>query len=623
MAFIRSKTRNGRHGPRVYYYIVENRWIDGKVRQKTLEYIGTLDDLKKMAFKSYESSLAKGKMENVEDLNFQAYEHGAEMGLFWCAERIGIEAIMDEVFPPKTIKGLARSRILLLGMIHRAVDPGSKSEFQAWAAATSLPYHLQFDPEELDSQAFWEAMDGITQDQIKEVWQKLIQRLCELFHVDLRKFHLDYSNYFTFIDSKNGRCVICKRGHNKQKRDDLRQFSLALLTSWDLLVPLVWDPYEGNRNDKTEFPEFTGLVKNELSKLGIPLEEVTISFDGGSNSEENFKDLGVHFVCSHSLTGLKHLYDIDADSYETVELSDGHERKAYRVDDLVFSGVDGTGVLTLSEALQNGQRKELEKDLKKALEACEEMTSRLANPKSRLFSDLKKAQKKFEADQKAALDYNKGLEEELRKRQAEGKTHRGRQKKPKPIPEWDEEKVLLEMVSEQVFNRKKYISAFVTVTLEKDSNGARRVSVQVDEEQKEAYCHKYFGKKLTVTDHKNWTTKEILEEYCNQECIETGIFRVSKDPDHFSIRPVYHWTDDKIRVHVFLCLAAIVIAEVLRKEMEEKGIKITKHRMLDRLKEIHDGWVICGEKAAKRVVEKLEGLHKEMWDVILAMRETS
>lgn len=41
MAFIRSKRIKGQ----TYYYIVENRLVDGKVRQKVLLYLGKADSL--------------------------------------------------------------------------------------------------------------------------------------------------------------------------------------------------------------------------------------------------------------------------------------------------------------------------------------------------------------------------------------------------------------------------------------------------------------------------------------------------------------------------------------------------------------------------------------------------
>ena len=623
MAFIRNKPRI-RDGTKFdYFYIVENRREGNKVKQKVLEYIGPLEELKAFTMKLYDGVKGKEQSSGTEDdLSFKAYDHGAGMALFWCAQSLGIEAMMDEVFTPKLIKGYPRSRVLLLAMLHRAIDPGSKNSFKTWASTTSLPYYLDFDPEDLTSASFWEAMDGITTQEIEKVWNKLVLKLIDVYGIDVRDFHLDYTNYFTFIDSNNGRCIICKRGHNKQKRDDLRQFSLAVLTSAELLIPIVWDLYEGNRNDKTEFAEFTTHVREQLEKLGIPVEEVTITFDGGSNSEENFKDLGFHFICAHSLVSHKDLYEIDLDKYEKVLLHNGTLKKAYRIDHETFSGVKGTGILTYSKALEEGQRAGLEKDIEKAQKISAELNEKLKKPRSKIFTDLQNAKKSVIAAQKEAEDYNKAIKAEQLEREKEGKPIKGRQKKLKAIPEWDEAKALQGIIENNIFSKGRYLKDFCKVTLVTEEDGARQIIFTVDEAEKEAYCKKYYGKKLTVTDRTDWTTEDILSEYCSQECIENGIFRVSKDTSHFSVRPQFHWTDDKIRVHVFICLAAIVIAEALRHNMELAGINIPKHRMLDRLNEIHDGWIYQGNNKVKRVVERLNGIHAKLWGAALKIRDS-
>lgn len=48
MSFIRKKVKDGR----IYYYIVENKLVGGKVKQKVLMYIGTSDSLYKRLSKS-------------------------------------------------------------------------------------------------------------------------------------------------------------------------------------------------------------------------------------------------------------------------------------------------------------------------------------------------------------------------------------------------------------------------------------------------------------------------------------------------------------------------------------------------------------------------------------------
>ena len=243
MARIRAKKKkNG-----IYYYLVESRRSgpDKSPREHILEYIGTVENLIEFATRNY--NLATADKVLPQNLTFKSYEHGAEIAMFNTARLLGIEEIFCQCFKPRKLKGLSRSRILLLAIIHRVIYPGSKRSFSEWARNTSLPYHLQFKPEDITSQTIWEAMDGITEKQILKAQEMLVKRILEFFPTDLSRMHLDYTNYFTFIDSMNDRCVICRRGHNKQKRDDLRQFSLALLTSFKMQIPLMWELYDGNK----------------------------------------------------------------------------------------------------------------------------------------------------------------------------------------------------------------------------------------------------------------------------------------------------------------------------------------------------------------------------------------
>ena len=126
--------------------------------------------------------------------------------------------------------------------------------------------------------------------------------------------------------------VLSVRGHNKQKRDDLRQFGLAAVTNTDLQIPLVWEMYDGNKNDKTEFADFTKLIKQEVSKYGTNPEDITLVFDAGSNSEKEFAALNMQVICAHSLAGHKHLYEIGLERYDKVEIMPEKEKLAYRIE---------------------------------------------------------------------------------------------------------------------------------------------------------------------------------------------------------------------------------------------------------------------------------------------------
>jgi hypothetical protein len=198
-------------------------------------------------------------------------------------------------------------------------------------------------------------------------------------------------------------------------------------------VPIVWELYEGNKNDKSEFPDFAGKVARELGKGGLGLDDYTVAFDGGGNSRESLSDLPFHFVCGHSLSGLKHLYDVDRTLYEEVDIGCGHTRMAHRVDGLEFSGVTGTGVLTLSDDLYRGELAGLEKDEDKLRAKADDLSERLKKPRSTIYTRLRAERDKTEGAAAAVREYNRQLEAD----KARGERRRCR---PKAVPVFDEDK---------------------------------------------------------------------------------------------------------------------------------------------------------------------------------------
>ena len=144
----------------------------------------------------------------------------------------------------------------------------------------------------------------------------------------------------------------------------------------------------------------------------------------------------------------------------------------------------------------------------------------------------------------------------------------------------------------------------------------KSIEYLVNMTRKDELVRKYFGKKLILTDRADWDTSEILKTYRDQECIEK-IFRTTKDTEHFSIRPQYHFTDQKIRVHIFCCLVGLTIASLLQKEVANNGIDISKEQLLDRLSEIRRCWVKKrNSNKAVSVLEEMNSLQIRLWDII-------
>jgi len=71
----------------------------------------------------------------------------------------------------------------------------------------------------------------------------------------------------------------------------LRQIGLALLVSRKHQLPLFHKTYEGNKNDYTVFSETLNELSSRIKTITAELKDVTLVFDKGNNSKDNFRKL--------------------------------------------------------------------------------------------------------------------------------------------------------------------------------------------------------------------------------------------------------------------------------------------------------------------------------------------
>jgi transposase len=463
MASLQKKTVKGID----YWSIVESKRVNGKPRPIVVEYIGNTKKL----FKRLQSNSP-----NIGAV--KSYSHGDSHCLLLMADKLGIEGILDQAFKKERNNSIKRSRSLILAAIHRVCKPGSKNGFEEWFKTTTLPHELGIKPDIMTSQHFWRQMDSITEQELINAEDIITKKILGIYNIGLDKLALDYTNYFTYIDTNNQRSNLAKRGRNKQKRHDLKQCSLAIVTSKEAGIPLFSHVYEGNRNDGSEFAKYVPLLEKRVS--GYASEEITLIFDGGNNTKDNLNTLKMHYICSFSLSYCKELYDIGIESYDEIAVN-GRAVKQYRLTKNIW-GKERTCILTFSESLYVGQVNDLDQDVIKTISELDELNNKINNTKSRIDKS------------------EEGLKTRVLK----------------------------------ILKAKKYIQDIINVKISDNI-----VEYEVNNDSKNAIINKYFGKKLTITDRADWPTEDILAAYYEQDCIEK-IFRATKDNEHFSIRPQYH-----------------------------------------------------------------------------------
>jgi len=101
------------------------------------------------------------------------------------------------------------------------------------------------------------------------------------------------------------------------------------------------------------------------------------------------------------------------------------------------------------------------------------------------------------------------------------------------------------------------------------------------------------GKNILFTDNESWTDADIVRAYRGQYHIEE-VFKRMKNPHFVSWRPLGHWTDQKIRVHAFYCVLALLLASLLRRSLAQKGLLLSIPKILAELSNIKEVALLYG-----------------------------
>lgn len=528
------------HG-HTYYYARYCQRVDGKPKIVRQVYLGKIDELVAAAEQSHQLS-------PVLQTEVAAFADVA--ALFDIAQRLELVALLDSILPSKRHQGLSCGQYLLLAAINRTICPTSKLQFAQWYQHTALTRLLPCNAAWLSAQNFWNHLDRINSEHIAQCELKITQRLCERFQIDLRALVYDGTNFFTYINTRTP-SELAQRGHNKQKRGDLRQVSLGLLVSTDFHVPLFHKIYAGNVHDSVEFRTVTEELCTYYRQLSQACDHITLVFDKGNNCEQAFDTLDqspFHFVGSLVPTQHPDLLAVPRSKMRPAAEARLEGVQLYRTEKKVF-GRTYTVVVTFNQNLFDGQLQGL-------------------------TLSLNKARGKLRA-----------LQHQLRRwREA---------KLPGKAP-------TLEGVRKQIHS---ICSAqFVSRLLKAEVQPVRKaleLNFHTDQAALERLCRVQLGKTLLFTDNTDWTDEQIVLAYRSQYHVEDA-FKQMKHPHFLGWQPMFHWTDSKIRVHAFYCVLALLLSSLLQRELAHHNEHLSINRILEELGGIRETLLIYPRRQGQR-----------------------
>ena len=516
-----------------YYYARECKRVNGKPKIVSQKYLGRADDIVAALTRATQAPpVSQPESAIVTDF-------AAVVSLYDLAQRLKLVDCIDR-HVPKRGAGPSVGTYLLVAALNRCLAPCSKASIEQWFQTTALRRLLNLRPEQLSSQRFWDNMNRVNREALEHIEADLVAHMVREFAVDVRRLLFDATNFFTYIDSFNQRSTLAQRGKSKEGRASLRIVGLALLVTTDFHLPLLHRTYPGNRADSPTFSSLTTELIDRCRALTGETSSVTLVFDKGNNSKENLQALAespLHFIGSLVPTQHRDLLSLSDSGFRSLASEGLPGVRVVRTEKKIF-GVLRTVLVVYNEALFEAQTQTLLREIGKRQQRLQELQQRL--------------------DARAGNPAPAG--------------------KPPTLA-----------------GVKKKIGAWLAARHMKelfdiDLTDAERLPVlrhSFNTQAWESLQGTLLGKTLLFTDLADWSDAEIVRGYRSQAHIEQA-FRTLKDPRHIALRPQYHWTDQKIEVHVFCCVLALMLASLLQRELDRAGLHASIPEILDELGRVRE-----------------------------------
>jgi transposase len=554
-SIIKKKIKNN-----IYYYYVESQRVNGKPKYVNQKYLGTAESIYKKL------NVPSGIPEPLYSIVLDFADVSVLLDV---ASRLGVADIINK-YAKKRNQGVSPGEYILVAAINRAVAPTSKSDMAHWFSRTILSRLLQINEKALSTQNYWHHM-CISDTVLSKIEEELVKTIVDSYKIDTSHLIYDATNFFTYIDTKQD-SALAKRGHCKSKRKDLRIVGLSMMISPDCNIPLLYDTYPGNTPDSKQFSLMLNKLKAQYEKITAQKTDITVIFDRGNNSQDNIDLLEQEQFPLYYVGGLKRnqcsdLFAVDKSKF--VQLSGDNFEKvtAYRTTKNVYDR-DMTVVVTFNENLFDGQMQGILINIDKISKTLSEIQIKLLN-------------------------------------RAEGIVKKGRAPTAKSIEKQVEAALKTEFMKD-IFDYE--ITTYKNIPFLKYS---------LNEKNLEHLENTILGKTTLFTNRHNWTTEEIVASYRSAWHIEHA-FRQMKDTDHLTVRPVFHWTDQKIKVHIFYCVLAYRLCCLLQKELSSFEIDESLDHILEQLKELQyvitvlgtsKSDILCSFSQSNMLAEKIASIY--------------
>ena len=548
--FLRKSLSNGK----IYLSFVQGyRDENGKVKQKTIQKIGYLDELKKeyndpiQHFKYIAKQKSNGEIKEytIKNINTKTIDnnsHPKNLGyviLKKVYDELNISSVLDNKQTFLNIK-YSLNNIMKLLVFSRILYPASKNE-------TYNNKDIFFEKFDFSLKDLYRSLDhfnSFKDDIIKSIWDNTkdsYKRNTSITYYDTTNYYFEISYNDEDLIDENGTILekgSRKRGPSKEHRKT-PIIGMGLLMDKDG-IPLSYDLFPGNESEKLMMRP---SLKKTKTKFGI--DRTIIVADRGQNTSDNTvfiagKNDDVHtnhngYVYGQSIIG--------ADKeFKTWALDQNGFTNDYIYDE------DGN-LTTYKEAIKDKNGNILKYENKPII----------FKHKSRVYA--KKVQIKKDGKRNVSYQIYQKQMVYFSKKYADRQKH--------------ERELAIKKAEDLINNPGKYTQA-TSYGCTKYINNIRfneetgeiptglNLSLKLDKIKEE---EKYDGYYSIVTSEKNLSDKEIRDIYKGLWKIEES-FKITKS--NLETRPVFVWTKEHIEAHFLTCFISLVILRLIESKTKRK-----------------------------------------------------
>lgn len=544
MAHLYKKIKKGRE----YFYIRETQRVYGKPTTVNQVYLGTAEKVQ---------AILSGEDEKARQ-GFSPKEFGSIFVLNEIDRPLDLAGLVDEIMPPKKrTKGPSIGELFFYAALNRSIDPTSKRKLAAWYEATDILRIRPVRLESLSSQNFWNHWNRVSEANLEEIIHRFFTKVQSLLPSKQKNYLLEISSYSSTSTAAEDVPPAGKRKGTKAPH----QFWLAMITERATGVPVNYQLITKAMKEEKFLQSIREDLLAKVQAMGIKIEDLAVALGKGVDAPglvdliDSQEDL--HLLAAYPPDFLPDLPAVPLGDYRVLPCR--YNRR------LVADGAAEDQILfyETQTSVQGRPHK-----------VAVVYDPRLFATKYREFKDkIEKVRQEF-------------VNLERRWRQGE-------------LPEADLQ--YLEAHLLQVCRHLRLPPGLFKLSLGPE-NGLPSLSLELQEQGLDKLVRS-LGKTVLVTDQEGWSGPEICEANIDRCLLETEIRHNGINLQEVLL-PQYHWTESKLRVNIFVCMAALTYFILLCLRLHQAGVPSSPKEAMKELRALRTAvfWDAEEEKLKRRLV---------------------